>query len=67
MGFTVFPPFLSTEIQNKGFTYMSEDKFDLHLKTSIKRWEEHLKNLDKEEPLKFSGWSDWNELGMEKE
>ncbi|RXJ80756.1 NAD(P)H-dependent oxidoreductase [Arcobacter sp. F2176] len=66
MGFTVLPPFLSTEIQNKGFTYMSPDKFDLHLQETMNKLEEHLKNLDKEEPLNFPGWDDWDEFGIEK-
>lgn len=66
MGFTVLPPFLSAEIQNKDFTYMSLERFELHLKESMKKWGEHLKNIDKVKPLSFPGWCDWDEGGVEK-
>ncbi|EMR11997.1 putative NAD(P)H dehydrogenase (quinone) [Methylophaga lonarensis MPL] len=66
MGFSVLPPFLSTEIQNKGYTYMSPEQFELHLKESLKNWGDHLKNIDKVKPLNFLGWGDWDEAGNEK-
>jgi len=66
MGFSVLPPFLSTEIQNKGFTYMSSERFESHLKKSLDKWSEHLKNIDKIKPLSFPGWDDWDEAGNEK-
>lgn len=66
MGFTVYPTFLSTEIQNKDFTYKSEEQFKIDLEENLKAWSSHLKNLHKIEPLKFYGWKDWDEKGNEK-
>ena len=66
MGFSVLPTILSTEIQNKSYTYMSPDQFKLHLKESLKNWSEHLMNIDKIKPLSFSCWDDWDEAGNEK-
>ncbi len=65
MGFSVLPPFLSTEIQNKGFTYMSPDKFEVHLVESMGKWKEHLGNLDQISPLSFPGWQDWDVAGVD--
>lgn len=53
MGFTVLPPFLSSEIQNKDFTYMSPEKFERHLKGQLNLWRTHLKNIDAIKPLSF--------------
>lgn len=66
MGFTVFPPYLSTEIQNIGFTYKSEEQFEADLNENLKGWSAHLTQLDGLKPLSFPGWSDWDEQGAEK-
>lgn len=66
MGFRVLPPFLSAEIQNKDFSYMSSDRFELHVEKSLARWRQFLKNIDKIEPLAFPGWDDWDGDGCEK-
>jgi NAD(P)H dehydrogenase (quinone) len=65
MGFSVLPPFLSSEIQNKGFTYMPPEEFDAHLQHSLRKWERYLTNLDQLKALRFPGWSDWDENGVE--
>ncbi|MEE9322389.1 MAG: NAD(P)H-dependent oxidoreductase [Granulosicoccus sp.] len=66
MGFEVLPPYLSTEIQNSGFTYMSPEQFEVHLKKMLKMWSQHLENIKHIKPLSLPGWSDWDETGVEK-
>jgi NAD(P)H dehydrogenase (quinone) len=66
MGFSVLPPYLSAEIQNKDFTYMSPERFELHLTESLAKWEKHLDNIQNIRPLNFPGWNDWDENGVEK-
>ncbi|NAW88349.1 NAD(P)H-dependent oxidoreductase [Photobacterium halotolerans] len=65
MGFTVLPPYLATEIQNKGFTYKSSEQFDADLQETIRDWKIHVTQLLNLEPLSFPGWDDWDELGAE--
>ncbi|RXJ88999.1 NADPH quinone oxidoreductase [Arcobacter sp. CECT 8983] len=66
MGFTVLPPYLFGEIQNKDYTYMQPDDFTSHLKESINKWEDYLQNIHQVEPLSFCGWNDWDNNGMER-
>ena len=66
MGFEVLPPYLSTEIQNSEFTYMSPEKFKLHLKNMLEKWCQHLKDVRRIKPLSLPGWSDWDNTGVEK-
>lgn len=65
MGFSVLPPFLSTEIQNKGFTYKSGQQFETDLNNTLSEWETLVKQIFDLKPMQFSGWNDWNELGVE--
>lgn len=67
MGFSVLPPYLSGEIQNKGFTYKSEEQFEIDLNENLSDWERHLENINKISPLEFPGWEDWDEQGVEKD
>ncbi|MDO6580235.1 NAD(P)H-dependent oxidoreductase [Photobacterium sp. 2_MG-2023] len=67
MGFTVLPPYLSTEIQNKGFTYKSPSQFNQDLQDNLADWENQLSRLDDRVPMSFPGWDDWDELGNEKD
>ncbi|MGV8844578.1 MAG: NAD(P)H-dependent oxidoreductase [Pseudomonas sp.] len=65
MGFSVLPPYLSTEIQNKGFTYMNPEEFELHLAECMSKWCEYLRNIDQVNSLSFSGWDDWDDNGVD--
>jgi len=65
MGFSVYPPYLSTEIKNKGFTYKSPEQFEADLKANLTDWHSYLTHLDDLEPLRFAGWEDWDEKGAE--
>ncbi|MFN3580362.1 MAG: NAD(P)H-dependent oxidoreductase [Pseudomonas sp.] len=65
MGFSVLPPYLSTEIQNKGFTYKSPEQFEADLKANLLDWQAHLTRLEELEPMRFPGWGDWNDQGVE--
>lgn len=65
MGFEVLPPYLSTEIQNKGFTYKTPEQFESDLQENLKHWEQYLSQLHEVKSLSFPGWSDWDEQGNE--
>ncbi|QUJ68990.1 NAD(P)H-dependent oxidoreductase [Photobacterium sp. GJ3] len=65
MGFTVLPPYLSTEIQNKGFTYKSTEQFEHDLQANLADWAHHVCQLETIEPLVFPGWDCWDEQGAE--
>lgn len=65
MGFTVLPPFLATEIQNKGFTYKTEEQFKADIHQTLNDWRNHVNQLADQEPMKFHGWKDWNSGGEE--
>jgi len=65
MGFEVLPPYISTEIQNKGFTYKSPGQFESDLQDNLRDWERHLSQINEIKSLCFPGWSDWDEQGNE--
>ncbi len=66
MGFSVLPPFLSTEIQGAGFTYKSPERFKEDLQKNLHRWQKYLTEIKQIAPIDFPGWSDWDENGVEK-
>ncbi len=66
MGFTVLPPRLVTEIQGAGFTYKQPDEFVAGLELKLDDWAHYLQNIDLIAPLKYPGWNDWDEAGVEK-
>ena len=64
MGFSVLPPQLFTEVQGAGFSYRSDNEFQLLLRSHCEQWAAHLKQIDQVEPIRFPSWSDWNENGV---
>ncbi len=63
MGFRVLPPFVAFGIKARGFAYADSDDNDRRLSLYLATWNERLKALDQDSPLKFQGWSDWDEHG----
>ena len=66
MGFSVLPPRLIAEVQGSGFTYKNPEDFKAHLAAKLNEWEKYLKTIDTVIPMKFPGWKDWDEHGVEK-
>ncbi|MCY3872796.1 MAG: NAD(P)H-dependent oxidoreductase, partial [Rhodobacteraceae bacterium] len=66
MGFLVLPPFVAFGIQGHGYVYSDEDRNNRRLILYLKSWEERLKGLDRDTPLGFRGWDDWEENGSAK-
>lgn len=59
MGFTVLPPFLAYGIQGHGYAYQEESEFRDQLETYKAQWAERLEHFERDEPIPFPGWSDW--------
>lgn len=66
MGFTVLPPFLAYGIQGHGYAYQLEDQFLHRLDRYKADWAQRLESLEREKPLQFPGWDDWDEAGRRK-
>ena len=66
MGFHVLPPFVAFGIQGHGYVHSDEDSNDRCLTLYRKKWKERLQTLDRDTPLVFPVWDDWNEDGRSK-
>jgi len=66
MGFTVLPPRLVAEVQGAGFTYKEPEAFAAGLQEKLDHWEQFLQSIDSVAPMRFPGWNDWDEQGVEK-
>ena len=62
MGFQVLPPFVAFGIQGHGYAYSDEDNSD-RFSHYRGKWKERLKCLDRDTPLGFPVWGDWDEDG----
>jgi len=63
MGFSLLPPMLSFGVQGHGFSYQTEDDLARHLQEKLDAWGARAPRLAEEKPLRFPGWSDWDEEG----
>ena len=63
MGFQVLPPFVAFGIQGHGFSYTDEDSNNAQLRLYRENWKERLISLDREVPLTFQNWDDWDDSG----
>ena len=63
MGFHVLPPFVAFGIQGHGYVHSDEDSNHRCLILYRRKWKERLKSLDRDTPLVFPVWDDWNEDG----
>ena len=59
LGFHVLPPFAAFGIQGHGYVYAEEDSNNRRLLLYRETWKERLKNLDRDTPLAFQGWDNW--------
>lgn len=66
MGFRVLPPFVAFGIQGHGYAYEDHDSNDCRLARCRETWGERLKSLDRDAPLRFQGWDDWDADGRAK-
>ena len=66
MGFHVLPPFVAFGIQGHGFCYTSEDSNSRQLSFYREKWRGRLSTLDRDMPLTFQCWEDWDEDGRAK-
>ncbi len=66
MGFHVLPPFVAFGIQGHGYAYADEDSNNRRLIRYRETWMERLKGLDRNTPLTFPVWDDWDEDGRAK-
>ena len=66
MGFRVLPPFVAFGIQGHGYAYSGEDSNNRRLTLYRETWKERLKSLDRDTPLAFQGWDDWDQEGRAK-
>ena len=66
MGFQVLPPFVAFGIQGHGYAYTGDNSNDRRLIQYRKTWKVRLKSLDRDKPLTFQGWDDWDEDGRAK-
>lgn len=66
MGFDVLPPHTSFGVSGHGYSYVSEDEFKNQFALLEREWLSRLETVFENEPLKYPGWDDWNELGAPK-
>jgi len=59
----VLRPHASFGILGHGYSYASADEFSRQLEQSKTAFAERLAGLDGEEPLRFPGWEDWDDIG----
>lgn len=63
MGFAVLPPFAVHGVQGHGFSYASDEVFMQRIEQAKTDWKERLKTINRDSPLAFPGWDDWDEHG----
>ena len=63
MGFQVLPPFVAFGVQGHGYIYADEAINEDRLRLYLTKWKERLESLDRDTPLGFPGWDDWDEDG----
>ena len=66
MGFHVLPPFVAFGIQGHGYSYAREDDNYRQMKLHQEKWKERLNALDRDTPLAFQSWDDWDDDGRAK-
>lgn len=64
VGFDVLPPQVSYGVQGGGIEYQKEDALRIHLNACKKCWAKRLAHWEREKPIPFAGWEDWNSEGV---
>ncbi|MXN65123.1 flavodoxin family protein [Stappia sp. GBMRC 2046] len=67
MGFSVLPPFLAFGVAGHGYSYADDGDFDALMKEHLENWESRLGAIERDEPLSFPGWGDWDGEGRKLE
>ena len=63
MGFHILPPFVAFGIQGHGYSHASDEDARRQLSVYRESWKERLNSLDRDTPLPFPCWDDWDEDG----
>ena len=66
LGFRVLSPFAAFGIQGHGYAYSDEDSNNRRLILYRDTWKERLQQMDRDTPLEFQGWDDWDADGRAK-
>ncbi|MDW3205268.1 MAG: hypothetical protein R8L07_06955 [Alphaproteobacteria bacterium] len=63
LGFTILPPFAAYGVQGHGFSYRDEGAAEALRADQLAGWSEHLRQRETLPPIRFPGWSDWDQHG----
>lgn len=63
MGFSVLPPFAAYGVQGHGFSYRDDGAAETLRGEQLRQWSAHLSDWQDLSPIRFPGWSDWDEGG----
>ncbi|MGB7756084.1 MAG: hypothetical protein WBL23_08470 [Salinisphaera sp.] len=61
MGFDVLAPQVAYGVQGAGIAYREADDFARHLAEAKHAWAERLRHIDRDRPIPFTGWGDWDD------
>ncbi|MFB9866381.1 NAD(P)H-dependent oxidoreductase [Vreelandella sulfidaeris] len=64
VGFDVLAPQVSYGVQGGGIEYQKEDVLREHLEACKQRWAARLLQCEREKPIPFAGWEDWDSEGL---
>lgn len=64
VGYDVLAPQVSYGVQGGGIAYQEEGAFKNHLETAKRAWASRLSGLERECPIPFTGWDDWDTDGV---
>ena len=64
MGFDVLPPHASYGVAGHGYSYVSDADFKRQFATLEENWLGRLSDIDRDKPIVYPGWDDWDELGQ---
>lgn len=61
MGFDVLAPQVAYGVQGAGIAYREAADFERHLAAIKQRWAARLAHIDRDRPIPFTGWDDWDD------
>lgn len=64
VGYDVLAPQVSYGVQGGGISYQEEGAFRAQLEKMKDQWASRLTGLEQELPIPFTGWDDWDEVGV---
>lgn len=63
VGYDVLAPQVSYGVQGGGIQYQQEAAFREHTKSLRAGWVDRLEGIERDAPIPFTGWEDWDETG----